>query len=1569
MAALFITKVHAQAPNISYTTPSPLAVGTAFSISPNNSGGAVPATTYGQVSTFAGSVSQSSGYTNANGTSALFNVPRRMTMDTSGNIYLSDFGNNAIRKITPAGAVSTFAGSLTGVSGYKDTTAATSALFNGPNGITIDGTGNLFLCDYNNNRIRKITPAGVVSTFCSLAGMGPTGICFDGSGNLIVAAQSVSKILKITPAGTVTTIAGNYYGYANGTGTAALFENPTDLIIDQSGNIIVADYLNNAIRKVTPAGVVTTIAGSTVSGNSGSFLDGVGTAARFNNPTGVSAANGGVIYISELVNQDIRRIMPDGTVTIIAGSPTHASGNADGVGTAATFNNPVSVYINKATGIGYIVDMWASVRKIVLTGYTLKGTLPAGLAFDSTTGTISGTPTASFTTLTDTVTAFNATGYSVATVTLSTQPAILNPTQNQNYIATFTPRAPITDTSILVSQPIANVNKSVTYFDGLGRPMQTIQNKASAKGYDVVQPVVYDQYGREVMKYLPYAESSAGSNDGSYTSTAIADQATFYTSATSVVHTPFPYAQTVFEPSPLNRTLEQGFPGDNWQPAGTPGVDGDAEHTIHTFYTTNNTSSDTTQSLKAARYDVTINSDQSRTLTPNGYYNPGELYVTVTYDENWEGVGRAGSVEEYKDIEGHVILKRVYNFSTATSLQALSTYYVYDDLGNLSFVLTPAVNADGAATISQGKLNDLCYQYRYDQRNRLIQKKIPGKGWEFMVYNLLDQVVMTQDANQRNQAPQQWTFTKYDGVGRPILTGIYAYPSSSADTSISAPAITELTALTTACKDTTNKFWENRLSTTTTGYDGLSYPLGNSYTYYTTSYYDNYSGIPSLPSKYTVTSGVSTMTMGLATAKKTAVLNAPTNQLWNVMYYDDLGRVTQNYAQHYLGGGTPSANNYDQYVTTYNFANQPTTVTRKHWNTANTTYAAVTIANSYIYDQVGRKLKTWEQITNLNNAPTQKTLLNQVSYNEIGQLLTKSVHSTDSLTFLDNSSPYSYNERGWIKKMGSSTFNITFYYNDLGIPPQYNGNVEAQFIKFQTNFVYDIITYNYDKLNRLTASTSGQLGYTEDGITYDAMGNIQTLNRHVGVTSARVTIDSLSYTYNSTNQLKQITDATSDDRGLEHGAWKYSYDKNGNLTADTSKGILNIGYNVLNLPQNITGSKTITYTYDATGNKLRRISAATGNTDYINGIEYDGGTINFIQTEEGRARANGSGYNYEYNLTDNLGNVRVVLDPSRSYKVVQHDDYYAFGMDIPQDTIPSNRNEYLYNKKELQEELGEYDYGARFYDPVIGRFTSFDPMAEVSRKWSTYAYSYNNPTRFTDVDGMIPGDFLNDHGKKIGSDGKTDGKVYVVKTTETSFDSGAPTDGITEDQRKATEKFIKDNNGNTSAFEANDIAYKNSVEIEGSPATRQAMVDIVNKDNGKGGKADANNREHGGTVSKNGTVTASPDGAVAKPGAPVANISYTVDNNTKSLFHSHESASLTTTSDGSNGNTISFSSSSSTVGFAQAPSSGPGLDINSTNTPRTNYVFGRTNGTVYIYNSNTGIQATIPQKNFVTPKQ
>lgn len=207
LSGLFAEHAFCQAPNISYTGSTTLTAGTAFTISPTNSGGAVPATTYGQVTLFAGSSTGTPGYSNSSGSSASFHTPEGITADGAGNLYIADGGNNAIRRVTPTGLVTTFAGSPTGASGYKDTTAA-AALFNDPIAVAIDGSGNLFVADNNNNAIRKITPAGVVSTFYSQLNLGPTGLSFDSSGNLIVTAQTLRAILKISPAGVATTIAG-----------------------------------------------------------------------------------------------------------------------------------------------------------------------------------------------------------------------------------------------------------------------------------------------------------------------------------------------------------------------------------------------------------------------------------------------------------------------------------------------------------------------------------------------------------------------------------------------------------------------------------------------------------------------------------------------------------------------------------------------------------------------------------------------------------------------------------------------------------------------------------------------------------------------------------------------------------------------------------------------------------------------------------------------------------------------------------------------------------------------------------------------------------------------------------------------------------------------------------------------------------------------------------------------------------------------------------------------------------------------------------------------------------------
>ncbi len=230
-----------------------------------------------------------------------------------------------------------------------------------------------------------------------------------------------------------------------------------------------------------------------------------------------------------------------------------------------------------------------------------------------------------------------------------------------------------------------------------------------------------------------------------------------------------------------------------------------------------------------------------------------------------------------------------------------------------------------------------------------------------------------------------------------------------------------------------------------------------------------------------------------------------TDQLWDVMYYDDLGRSTKTYSQHYLGG-TANTNNYDLTIITYNFTNVPSTTTRQHWNTSSTTYPLVTIANTYLYDQIGRKLKTWEQITNGNSAPTAKTLISKIDYNEIGQVLNKHLHSTDSVNFYQNIA-YTYNERGWLLTSSAPLFAMQLYYN-TGTNKQYNGNIMYQYWGTPGS-LSNYYQYSYDKLNRMLAGTTAN---NNESVAYDLIdGQYHRAQRY---TSNTLT-DQLAYTYTS----------------------------------------------------------------------------------------------------------------------------------------------------------------------------------------------------------------------------------------------------------------------------------------------------------------------------------------------------------------------------------------------------------------------------------------------------------------------
>lgn len=881
------------------------------------------------------------------------------------------------------------------------------------------------------------------------------------------------------------------------------------------------------------------------------------------------------------------------------------------------------------------------------------------------------------------------------------------PSANQNYILTRTFRVPVKEENLALQRTVCEENHSIQYFDGLGRPLQTVGVQGSPSFRDVIQPVAYDAFGREAKKYLPYVSALAASN-GSFKASAIVDQGTFYTNpslqlAPGVVPIPTAaFSETRFEASPLNRVLEQGASGTDWQLA--------SGHTQKLDYGTNNADVNYTAAgfatrLYTANAVTTAGQTHERTLSGTGYYLANQLYLTITKGENWiTSDGKVGTMEEYKDKEGKVVLKRTFNKNGLGTIETLSTYYVYDDFGNLSFVLPPGAAPDGVTVPSQTVLNDFCYQYRYDGRKRLIEKKLPGKGWEYMVYNKLDQVVMSQDALQK--AAGKWLFSKYDVFGRTIVTGII-------NSALLRPVWqTDVDGQDTSCALCT--LWEVRddanVSLTGTGYTNRTLPKHNLVEYYyTINYFDNYDFYGNSFSG--PLTGESNSVKSLATGSKINLLGAGATQLSTMRlstnYYDVEGRVLRTKSQHHLNGA-------DEVFNTWSFAGELKASIRKHTTGSTVT----TIANKYEYDHMGRKLATLEQI---NTGP--EVVLSKLSYNEIGQLLKKELHSTDNGGSYLQNTQYGYNERGWLKSSISGQFSMMMKYSD-GTTPQYNGNIANQEwgagISLPNKF-----TYGYDKLNRLTASSSTGIEMSEM-LSYDLMGNIKTLNRD----------GSGLGTYNYTgNRLTNIT-------GAPLATGTYIYDGNGNVTTDGRTGIV-LTYNVLNLPA--TALKTgvnLAYTYDATGNKLKKVSSGVAR-DYISGIEYQNGTIEVIHTEEGFARNNSGIYSYEYNLTDHLGNVRFTFNQHPDTKLLQclqSDNYYAFGK---RKVVSAGPNKYLYNGKEVQDELGEqYDYGARFYDPVIGRWNVVDPLSEKMRRFSPYVYVFNNPLRFIDPDGMKGEDWI-----------------------------------------------------------------------------------------------------------------------------------------------------------------------------------------------------------------------------------
>ncbi|SEN89599.1 RHS repeat-associated core domain-containing protein [Chitinophaga rupis] len=905
-----------------------------------------------------------------------------------------------------------------------------------------------------------------------------------------------------------------------------------------------------------------------------------------------------------------------------------------------------------------------------------------------------------------------------ATATAVTTPGAYTNT-TINYIRIWEPSMPTSDpAAVSASTDVNAVKQSTQYFDGLGRPLQTVTKALTPGGKDQVAPVVYDAYGREQYKYLPYVPKSGNTSDGKFKTDPFNGQKAFYQDATLVpgaVGETIYYGQTEYEASPLNRVLKTYAPGNSWAKGNSRG-----DKPVELQYQVNTTAD-------GVRI-WSITTSVIPTGATNQVYTAGQLYKNITKDE------RGLRVVEFKDKEDRVVLKKVE--LTAGSADGhtgwLCTYYVYDDLGNLRCVIPPkAVGIISSSwVIDATTAKELCFFYRYDGRNRMIMKKVPGADSTEMVYDVRDRLVFTRDGNLKGK--NQWMVTFYDGLNRPTMTALYnssatrdalqttmnTATSNTQSISYTFPGVADMVV---ANHDGRPEYEATNSITFDNGFDSgtddmlaeinpsanqgitsitVTNPLPNipasALTPLTYTFYDSYTFTGKqdpvndfLKPQYSgssyaeVITSTSNMTKGLVTGSKVRVLG--TDQwLTSTIYYTDKGRTLQTISDNVSGGK-------DVVTSLYDFSGKLLSTFLRHSNIKSGVTANTTVMTQNLYDPAGR-LKTIKK--QINDIGTPKTIAEN-TYDELGQLKSKrlGVVTTTQLETLN----YEYNLRGWLKSInkgfvtaaGSSTnwFGQELSYDYGFVTNQYNGNISGNKWKSKSNGIQRAYGYNYDNANRLTVAdysqqnsgsttwTKDQMDFSVSGITYDANGNIGTMTQKGMANGAITTIDQLTYGYkntNASNKLATVVDPSSTAtaklgdfiNGTNTGD-DYEYDVNGNLISDANKGITNISYNHLNLPETITitGKGSIQYQYDAAGNKLKKtVTDNTGTlakittTTYIGGFVYQNDSLQFVSHEEGRIRtvfknATPVSYVYDYFLKDHLGNVRTVLTEQTDFSM------------------------------------------------------------------------------------------------------------------------------------------------------------------------------------------------------------------------------------------------------------------------------------------------------------------------------
>ncbi|MDP9957140.1 RHS repeat-associated protein [Epilithonimonas hungarica] len=804
-------------------------------------------------------------------------------------------------------------------------------------------------------------------------------------------------------------------------------------------------------------------------------------------------------------------------------------------------------------------------------------------------------------------------------------------TQTENYVLS---------TTCLTADCVKRM-EVIQYSDGLGRPKQILNVGASPTGKDVVTHIEYDGLGRQIKDYLPVPQSGASTRN--IYPAANATNASIYDNETI-------YGEKMMENSPLGRILQQTPPGNAWQghPA-TFDYKGNVQNEVLKFTTT-------TSVQNGANY--------VQSLAVSGHYPAKSLYKNKVTDED------GNTTSEYKNAQGQTLLIRksvlmdpVEGPSGApagpgANLENVDTYYVYNEYDQLAFVITPMAsrelknNPNQTITNPSGNslIKELCYQYRYDGRERLVEKKLPGKGWEYFVYDKQDRLIMTQDANMGTYG--YWTFAKFDQYGRPAYSGLCNPGAGNRSSDNLLPDAYRQSQQTAADNVGSNNVY--RSNDLGTNYNEVrilytvdnTYPTASSvrqllsinyYDKYPTLYDSNISGEPDLPVREATILGQKTLTDDAQNSKLStnglpvaSYVKNVDEQRWTktFIWYDELGRSIGANTINHLGGKTVS----------YSLLDFAGAVQRTEtWHNRVATEAPIHIVEDFVYDDHKRLLKHYHEVV----GRTPKELLAENHYNEKDQVDWKrtGILSDTNLTAL--SAPlqqifYDYNIRNWMTginlKQDDTTrpldptrlFSYKIRYSDPvndGIK-SYNGNITEVDWSYEGEDA-SRYEYSYDALNRLlkadhkslrTTGTLDSKHYNEQ-LTYDLNGNIRTLKRNArpqNTAQTGVQVDNLSYTYengNLSNKVSTINDIAQNTSGYPGGGGTMTYDNNGNMLTMPDKGITQgILYNHMDLPKQVKqGGNDVNYTYRADGVKVHKQFLVNGqsiDTDYLDGFVY-----------------------------------------------------------------------------------------------------------------------------------------------------------------------------------------------------------------------------------------------------------------------------------------------------------------------------------------------------------------------------